>query len=198
VTDWTKTIAEPDELIVVDLKNPWIAALLAWAWPGLGHLYQGRHAKGVLYMVCILSTFVFGLVVSGGHAVYASWTKEDKRYPFICQAAVGLPAFPALVQNHLRMSGREPMLGGFMAPPRQPVNPEGHDELSDWNRQHSFGLELGTVYTMIAGLLNLLAIYDALAGPALAAPDEEESEKPPSGDKGARKDGDGKDEKTKA
>lgn len=49
---------------------------------------------------------------------------------------------------------------------------ELHKELGD-------GFELGTAYTMIAGLLNILAIYDAWGGPVFAEPkrkgkDEEE------------------------
>ncbi len=36
------------------------------------------------------------------------------------------------------------------------------------NRQ----LDLGTVYTMIAGLLNVLAIYDAYGGPVRLEPEE--------------------------
>ena len=47
--------------VEVDLKDPVVAALLAWFLPGAGHLYQGRHAKGILYMACILTTFFFGL-----------------------------------------------------------------------------------------------------------------------------------------
>ena len=35
---------------------------------------------------------------------------------------------------------------------------------------------MGTVYTMVAGLLNVLAIYDALDGPARTKADEDESE----------------------
>jgi hypothetical protein len=42
-----------------------------------------------------------------------------------------------------------------------------HEQLGTW-------FELGVVYTMIAGLLNILAIYDALEGPAYA--DEETDE----------------------
>ena len=42
--------------IEIDLKNPVIAAVLAWLWPGAGHMYQRRIGKGLLYMVCILLT----------------------------------------------------------------------------------------------------------------------------------------------
>ena len=41
-----------------------------------------------------------------------------------------------------------------------------YNQLSDWNLRLGPFFELGTVYTLIAGLLNVLAIFDALAGPA--------------------------------
>ena len=34
-------------------------------------------------------------------------------------------------------------------------------------------VEIGTIYTTVAGLLNILAIYDAYEGPAYAEVDEE-------------------------
>jgi hypothetical protein len=51
------TASNAEEILEIDLKNPGWAALLAWLWPGAGHLYQGRTAKGLLFMICILSTF---------------------------------------------------------------------------------------------------------------------------------------------
>ena len=102
---------------IVDLKDPMVAAILGWLIPGLGHIYQGRTAKGVLFMVCILSTFFFGLFISNGKAVYAWWSPDDWRLPYMCQLGVGLPATPALVQSYLVRNGREPLFGGVMAPP---------------------------------------------------------------------------------
>ena len=164
----------PDE--VVNLKDPTVAAILAWLVPGLGHLYQGRTAKGVLFMVCILSTFFFGLYLSDGHAVYASWTADDTRLYYLGQVCVGLPALPALVQTYRVRSGQSPLVNGLMAPPVDGA------QLSEWYRTlHSF-FELGTVYTMIAGLLNVLAIYDAWGGPV---PLEVMDEKKPRPDKAA-------------
>ena len=43
-----------EETIEVDLRHPGTAAFLAWLWPGAGHVYQGRYAKGALFMICIL------------------------------------------------------------------------------------------------------------------------------------------------
>lgn len=150
----------------IDLKEPHWAALLGWLVPGLGHLYQGRRAKGLLFMVCILGTFFYGLFLSDGRAVYASWTAWDQRLPYLCQIGVGVPAMPALVQNYLVRRDKRPWLGGAMAPPAT------RQERDDWYRELHRYFELGTVYTMIAGLLNILAIYDAFAGPVQLAPRE--------------------------
>ncbi len=154
---------------VIQLKDPLIAGVLAWLVPGLGHLYQGRTAKGVLFMVCILSTFFTGLALSDGRAVYASWVDWDRRlYYYACQVGVGAPALPALLQAYLVREGKDPILGGMMAPPASPM------ELNEWHRALHHYFELGTVYTMIAGLLNILAIYDAVDGPV---PLEDEEKK---------------------
>jgi hypothetical protein len=47
---------------------------------------------------------------------------------------------------------------------------EPYNQLSDWNYKMGPFFELGTVYTLIAGLLNILAIYDACCGPVGAVP----------------------------
>ena len=97
----------PTTTEVVELKDPVVAAFLAWLVPGLGHLYQGRTAKGLLFLICILSTFYYGLYLSGGRAVYTQWVDWDRRaYYYVCQAPVGLPAMPALLQTFLVRSGK--------------------------------------------------------------------------------------------
>lgn len=167
-----------EDLIEIDLRQPGLAALWAWLWPGAGHLYQGRYAKGVLFMVCILTTYFFGLAMGGGHVVYASWNEHEKRWQYFCQLGVGLPALPAVVQNRRVASGREPLLTDMMAPPA--INKDG-DQLSSWHKHYHLYFELGTLYTMIAGLLNVLAIYDAYGGPVIVRPEEPEEDKPPDG-----------------
>ena len=95
-----------------------------------------------------------------------------------CQVGVGLPALPALVQaKRVIRDNKEPLFGGVMAPPRQPVNPESEDELAYWHKELDADFELGTLYTMIAGLLNILVVCDAYAGPFLAAADKKEKDK---------------------
>ncbi len=171
------TAPRSDDFVEVDLRNAGLAAFLAWLWPGAGHLYQRRYAKGILFMVVVLGMFFFGLLIGEGHVVYASWTKTDRRWQYLCQLGAGLPALPALVQARrvFRVPKQPPLWNGFMAPPEQPVRPEAADQLAGWHERLSYRFELGTLYTMIAGLLNVLAIYDAYAGP-FGATEEEESE----------------------
>jgi TM2 domain-containing membrane protein YozV len=163
----------------VDLRNRLLAAVLAWLMPGAGHFYQRRYAKGGLFFVCILTTWVIGFVLGGGHVVYASWQPGDKRWHYLLQVGVGVPALPALVQGErmrrytddrgqTRPSYR-PLWGGFMAPPFRPVDERAADEVSAWYARFGAGYEMGTWYTVIAGLLNILVIYDAYGGP-LAVP----------------------------
>lgn len=177
----------------VDLKNRTLAAFLAWLVPGAGHLYQGRKTKGWLFLVCILSAWILGFALGGGHVVYASWQPGDKRWHYFLQAGVGAAALPALVQgDRMRRftdpsTGRtspayEPLWGGFMAPPFRPVIENEADEVAAWYARRGAGYEMGTWYTVIAGLLNILVIYDAFGGP-LAVPisgrkkDDDEKEK---------------------
>jgi len=169
-----------DQPLVIELKTPWLAALLAWAVPGLGHLYQGRTGKGVLFFLCVLGTFLYGSYLGDGKVVYASMPGQDPwRWQYYCQAGVGLPALPAWIQRNRALGGKPPLWGGWMAPPagtRTPwVDDSGKtstqpDELAAWIVGMHPRHELGTVFTVIAGLLNLLVICDAYAGPLVLRP----------------------------
>lgn len=208
---------EEGDPIVVDLRDPYWAAFLAWLWPGAGHFYQRRFAKGFLFMACILSTFFFGLGMGHGRVVYASFKKGDMRWQYVCQLGVGIPALPAIVQSMKTKNGGAPFFvlcerfppnygegppmdpqkikkrfrvipediapedmpertlkDGFMAPPEGPIFQDEPDTLGRWHFEFKHYFELGTLFTVIAGLLNVLAIYDAFCGPAILTPAQRE------------------------
>jgi len=177
-------VAESAQPIEIDLKEPWLAALLAWLMPGMGHVYQGRTGKGILFFVCVFGTFVFGMMLGEGKVVYASLPgQEPWRWQYYCQLGVGLPAMPALVQRRLVSQNRQPMFGGFMAPPLDTPQPWKDDsggvskqpnQLAEWTVAMHPRFEIGTVYTVIAGLLNVLVICDAYAGPLVLLPKRKE------------------------
>lgn len=194
-----------DSKIEIDLKDPRLAAFLAWLVPGLGHIYQGRTGKGILFSVCILGTFFYGMYIGSGRVVYASTTqplmwkfpfvtsKFAERWQYACQVGVGLAAMPAYVQTWRMESGKDPLFGldNFERPPRdvsqggpgngfisEDQSDRSHnvisaDELSKWNYDYGEYFEIGTVFTVIAGLLNILVIYDAYGGPLIIPPPDE-------------------------
>lgn len=176
----TNATLEPHE-IKIDLRQPGVAAVWAWLWPGAGHIYQGRYAKGILYMACILGTYFFGLGMGSGHVVYASFSKEDFRWHYVLQMGVGLPASPAIVQYLRQRNNMGPLFYDVMSPPVN-VDPNNHDQLASWHEESHMFFELGTLYTVVAGLLNVLAIYDAYAGPVVAHAEDEDKPKPPPDD----------------
>jgi hypothetical protein len=197
----TATNADDESVIEIDLKDPRLAAFLAWLIPGLGHIYQGRTGKGVLFFVCIVGTFFYGWYIGGERVVYASTANVfsmrflQDRWQYVCQVGVGLPALPALVQRQPVRENKKPLFGdNFMRPPYD-APPQGAaqftsvdetdhshtvihpDELAKWNYDFGDYFEIGTVFTVIAGLLNILAIYDAYGGPLIITSPEDDKKK---------------------
>jgi hypothetical protein len=86
------------------------------------------------------------------------------------------------------MISRSPELteDDFRRQPRMRLWQFQRDELSLWHHQLGRWFEIGTLYTMIAGMLNMLVVYDAGFGPLRAATEAERQRK--AGDKvaGAR------------
>jgi Family of unknown function (DUF6677) len=164
-----------------------MAAFLAWLIPGLGHLYQGRIAKAVLFFVCIMGIYAYGVYLGGnselgyGRAVYFAFRDDDWRLNYICQIGVGLPSLPACVQAMRMSNGKKVLFDGFMAPPR-PLNMPNNDPNIEQptldKLQHDLNryFELATFFTMVAGLLNVLAIYDAGCGPVVLIPVKKEEQ----------------------
>ena len=86
------------------------------------------------------------------------------RPQYLGQFWVGVVAWPALWQyfNYDKNQEPETALGQFERTPSEEA----------LNAVHTEGdklIDLGWVYTVIAGVLNIMVIYDALAGPALLA-----------------------------
>ncbi len=264
---------------VVPLKNPYLAGVLAYLIPGLGHFYQGRIFKACIYSVCILSTFIYGLYLGRWQTVAVNADARRRSLGYYAQVCTGLPALYAIYQgqrfrdpvnrdtnmlshpitaafegNWVRSGPddqHEPTpikgtivleptverLGGVRGTfegtdaagnpiklslndrvfeigrkvaggPRRPVKcgvtddmPGVHGGLQghiagsiprkflDWfeapleekaaqelHRDLGNQFDLARVYTWIAGLLNILAIWDALDGPAYGRGDEEDEE----------------------
>jgi hypothetical protein len=191
--------AKPTDRDPVPQPPPYapFAAFLSYLVPGLGQIIQGRVGKGLLFLACLYTLFFYGLFLGQGQAavkedngrvvhyrvssnVYLP-TAEDRHQPdpskglqrlaldlyhrpqFLGQFWMGIVVWPAIWQYATYDTHQEhPILKDFMRTP----------DVQALNAVHTAGnklLELGWVYTVIAGVLNIMVIYDALAGPALLA-----------------------------
>jgi hypothetical protein len=175
-----------------------VAALLSYLVPGLGQLVQGRVAKGVLFLVCLYGLFFYGMYLGNWRNVYIPESPPPRdgtsgagrlldsitdRARFAGQFWIGAAAWPAIAQQFSRPSPQpgedaeefnkrltrwregklqHPLFGNFM---RAPDEAELNEELRNSDKKY----ELGWMYTVIAGVLNILVIYDAFAGPAFGA-----------------------------
>src|SRR5205807_1652472 len=92
------------------------------------------------------------------------------RMHFVGQVWIGAAAWPAILQ-YSTYDGAEsgPIFGKFQRMP-----PE--HELNNMLQRNDKTPDLAWVYTVIAGVLNILVIYDAIAGPALLSKNEETPE----------------------
>lgn len=265
----------------IDLRNPWVAGILAFLIPGAGHFYQRRYFKAGIYSVCILGLFLWGMLLGDWKVVYAQFQSAPGRprtLGYWAQLGVGLPALPSIIQarrfeaalgddpfaaepERMQTSLDQPLAAAFegvlrpvggspedtvhvrgtirLEPATEPYrwgvtgrfegtdeqgrtialelgNPfeigprlraaprrrlrcavlkEGHETailegtiprpffdwfqmpldrklLADWHRELGKRVELAQVFTWIAGLLNILAIWDAVQGPAYGYGDE--------------------------
>jgi TM2 domain-containing membrane protein YozV len=137
-------------------KSPELAAFLAWIIPGAGHLYAGHVVKGAGGLVFVMGLFVAGLFLSGGEAV--SLKGDPNReighpYAFLAQIGVGIPTGIGLLYSHGMLPGPKPVLPLTGAEFAAQSYARGHPDR-----------DTGLLFTMIAGLLNLLLIHDALSG----------------------------------
>ena len=173
-----------------------LPAVLSYLVPGLGLIYEGRIGKGILFFVCIYGLFFYGMYLGSWSNVYLPDTAEANnpwglprvlanlynRPQFAGQFWVGVAAWPAVVQYLQYDPAQEtgPLLGDLERIPyenrasapgvsRGP-NTAPHDwpgkTLNELQTNGDKTWDLGWVYTVIAGVLNIMVIYDALTGPA--------------------------------
>ncbi|MFO0866204.1 MAG: DUF6677 family protein [Gemmataceae bacterium] len=163
----------------------WFAGFLTLLLPGLGHIFQGRVSKGVFFMASLLGLFHVGQAMAGWQAVFLPPIERPRHAPldprdpsvadrisklpsafynrlhFVGQMWIGLPAFPAWLHYFdvpVPLANRFPMLRDYERTPDE-------REFNDFERMSDKTPSLGLIYTVIAGALNLLVIFDAVAGP---------------------------------
>jgi hypothetical protein len=152
-----------------------IGAILSYLIPGLGQICQGRFGKGLLFMVSLLGMFFLGQAMGSWQNVYLPLPENHRggnknvvvslmnRWHYAGQFWIGVAAWPALYQyfrDPIPADQANSFWHNFQRMPSETAVNEflvNSDKIPD----------LGWVYTVIAGMLNILVIYDAYAGPAI-------------------------------
>jgi TM2 domain-containing membrane protein YozV len=117
-----------------------IAAALTWALPGLGHIYMGHRTRGIIFLVVIGVTFWGGVAIGG---VKTTIQPQERQAWFAAQICTGSHALAAMA-----WSNRLPDTPSWEYSPYVAYYPA--DDIS-------------VVYTGVAGLLNVLVIFDILS-----------------------------------
>ncbi|MCZ6811840.1 MAG: hypothetical protein O7D97_07530, partial [Planctomycetota bacterium] len=130
-------------------------AILAWVWPGLGHISLGQRKRGLLVMFGVLFLFLGGVLIGGIDVVDR---KEDRLW-FWAQAVCGPIALAVDFTNQTFLKTRPPD-GAERSDERdsRAIAQLGRKGLGRVN-------EMGTLFCALAGLMNLVVILDALHHP---------------------------------
>ena len=141
-----------------------IVAVVGWLIPGAGYLLLGQLARGLTIGFTILTLFVLGLLIGGIHVVD----------PPTFATPAGGP--PLTIRHKVKvvlekpwyigqfLSGAIGLISGWVGP-SQPA-------------PHARANEIGTLYTAVAGMLNLLAMIDSAHRAGTLDEDEVASPRP--------------------
>lgn len=142
------------------LGRGWLAFVLAWALPGLGHWYLGERRRAAFIAAGVLGLLFGGLFIGGIDAVDQ---REDGPW-FLAQAWNGPLVFVADFANEQML--KQPGGAGELLPsPGPPVSPGGPPSELRVSSLKGVGVvnDVGTLYIALGGLMNLIAMLDAAA-----------------------------------
>ena len=180
-----------------------LAGFLSYLVPGLGQIMQGRTAKGIMFMVLLLSMFVGGQAMGDYKNVFLP-NEEDvrninpnirdtnpwrvpppltpighslayQRWAVGAQFWMGVASWPAIWQYY-QPREKIVLLHDPAAPPEKASfwktfqrAPRNEAEVNTYLTNSDKTPDVALLYTIIAGMLNILVIYDAYAGPVHVA-----------------------------
>jgi hypothetical protein len=111
--------------------NRYVAAALAWVFPGLGHLYLGRRGRALAYAAIVVTMFLLGMSFEG--RLYS----VEQGQPLTILATFAVHGAGLLPIGARALSGNP---GGSIL---------------------SVTFEYGCAFLLTAGLMNLLLLLDA-------------------------------------
>ena len=120
----------------------YLTGMLAWVVPGAGHFYLGMYLRGIIIFLTIGGLFWTGVAIGG---VRSTVDPQHNKPWFVGQMITGVNGLAAL---SLRRSVYGDAPGGVTGPAL------GRSALKT--------RDIGIVYSGVAGLLNLLVVFNAM------------------------------------
>lgn len=118
------------------MNNPFIIGLVAWFLPGVGHILQGRLIRGVILLLVIWTMFVVA-ILSGG-AYYPGFEFKDGTLLYLLNIFARFGNGLGSIISFWLMNGQATNVAAWAT------------------------FEYGGRFLEIAGLLNYLAVLDAV------------------------------------
>ena len=140
------------------------AGVAAWLFPGGGHYLLGHRGIGLVLCIAISGAYFAGLMFGG---LKDSINPLSNKWLFMAELGVGGYTTVGYVVNmtvgDVRPSDLAPAAAPTQAQP-QPDNPRARIAPALYAKYVSFypAFDVGQIYLATAGLLNILAVLDAL------------------------------------
>lgn len=118
------------------MNNPVIIGLIAWLFPGAGHLIQGKITRGVIISAIVWVMFVIALISGGAH--YPGFDFKDGALLYLLNIFAKFGNGLGAIVSMLMAGTPSPQVAALAT------------------------FEYGGRFLEVAGLLNYLAIIDAV------------------------------------
>ncbi|MGN6370593.1 MAG: DUF6677 family protein [Phycisphaerae bacterium] len=153
----------------------YLAIILAWAVPGLGHFLVGEKARGTLFAVIIHALFAFGMLIGGIRAINPpdqpiwTYTQYLAGWPMLIAGRVEKSWMPQPDHHGSRFNqlmqeydSQRPNPADDSQIPQRKAYARKMFEKYPILTYHPKIQDVGSVYCGIAGMLNLLVMFDVL------------------------------------
>jgi TM2 domain-containing membrane protein YozV len=173
-----------EDPVTADTKKPfedgtgigYLALVLSWLIPGIGHFIIGEKARGLIFALTVQGLFAAGLFIGGIRAINPvdqpiwTYTQFLAGWPMLVANPIEKQYAPSVSPND--KSKLDALMDTYIAQ-RPPIDDPSQNEArktyaKDFIAQHGIFSyhpkvqDIGSVYCGIAGMLNLLVMFDVL------------------------------------
>lgn len=146
--------------------------LIAWLIPGAGHIYQRRLVRGIIIFVTISALFWTGVAFGG----VATVDYDHERWWFIADMFAGIHALVGWYR-YQTLTHRFAEQHGAMPEPGTPGYEGKQEDFEEYLAKSELALVAPTetvarAYAGVAGLLNLMCVFDAVVLAMMGSPAE--------------------------